>query len=165
MDLENFRHLYICRMLANRKMQIENKWGDLYTWSSLTQRWGFTKESGRAELCFLFKNWLGRVVYVPSERMFHNRRSPAMQARPSLTIQDGTPPARTQVNTNLSCNSAPSLFDFRYSAQCDVPFSSFIILENWKWTDSWELPPAALSHSVPCVVGCSVCWDLKVPVL
>lgn len=55
-----------------------------------------------------------------------------MQARPSLTIQDVTPPARTQVNTNLSCNSAPSLSDFRHSAQCDVPFSSFIILENWK---------------------------------
>lgn len=55
-----------------------------------------------------------------------------MQARPSLTIQDVTPPARTQVNTNLSCNSAPSLSDFRHSTQCDVPFSSFIILDNWK---------------------------------
>lgn len=88
-----------------------------------------------------------------------------MQARPSLTIQDVTPPARTQVNTNLSCNSAPSLFGFRHSAQCDMPFSSVIILENWKRTDSRELTRAALSRSVPCVVGVLGVWDLKVPVL
>lgn len=123
---------------------------------------GFTKESGRAELCFLFKNWLGRVVYVPSERMFHNRRSPAVQTQPDHTGL--TPPAQTQVNTNLSCNSAPSLFGFRHSAQCDVPFSS-VILENWKRTDSRELTRAALSCSVPCVVGVLGVWDLEVPVL
>ena len=66
--------------------------------------------------------------------MFHNRRSPAGQARPSLTVQCVTPPARTQINTNLSCNLAPSLFDFRHSARRGVPFAGFIVLENWKWT-------------------------------